>query len=250
MAHVNNSIVHAAVGLVFGGGLFVKGMRVWNERRRLMNKPTAKVDSVAMGDAELCGQVKAEKVLQSPFSGLDCVYCSYKVEEPQKNGWRVIEKGHISSIFYLDDGTGSILVNPEGADFYGAETFERILSGEDIGVAPGMAFWMANREQSSLFGSLVIHGPYRFTEYAIFPGQDVFVEGNVSKARHVVNGREREEKMVGQRASGHFLLSGYNEQKLLSDLAWKAPLQILGGAGLLLGCLWYLVSYFHIELYV
>src|SRR5437870_10474969 len=109
MIHSDRSLTDAIAGLVFGGIFFIKGLTLWREKRDIQNKALSKVRGVAMGDAELTGTVKAEKLLKAPFSERDCVYCSYKVEVPDRNGWKQVDHGIVQSIFYIDDGTGQIL---------------------------------------------------------------------------------------------------------------------------------------------
>src|SRR5262245_17889152 len=120
-------LVHALFGVGIGGYWFFGGMRLWLRRREILNRPTSKVKSVAMGDAELSGEVEAIKLLKAPYSNIDCVYCAYKVEVPDKNGWRQTDHGVNSLIFYINDGSGRILVNPDGAEFYGPVTYQQVV---------------------------------------------------------------------------------------------------------------------------
>jgi hypothetical protein len=244
--HTDNSVSHAVCGVIFGGLFFFRGMKLWQNKRDIENKPLSKVRGVAMGDAELSGQVLPEQAIKAPFSGKDCVYCSYAVEVPARNGWNRVDHGQDTSIFYLDDGTGRILVNPDGATFFGPHTYQKEFTGTAMMSEPGIAAWLTNQRQKSLLGSLSTYGRHRFTEYAVLPGETIFVEGAVSTARHVVQGREREDLIIGPRASGHLVLSALSEKDLLAEFAWKVPLQVLGGGSLLLGCLWYLAWYFHL----
>lgn len=249
MVRSDNSVVEALFGIGFGGLFFFRGLRLWREMRYIQNTPRSKISSVAMGDAEICGEAKAQKVIQAPFSGRECVYCSFTVEEPYKNGWKKIDHGLKTSIFYVDDGTGQLLLNPEGATFYGPQTYQQVYGSEGM-MVPGVASWVNERREKSLLGSLSVSGRHRYTEYVICPGQSVFVEGYVSKARHAVNGRTQEEDIIGARDSGHFILSVYSEEGLLSQFGWKVPLQVFGGMALLLACLWYVVQYFQLERFI
>ncbi|MFC3958089.1 E3 ubiquitin ligase family protein [Halovivax cerinus] len=73
------------------------------------------------GYVELRGTVDAvDTPLEAPFSGAACVACEYAVEEERstQNGthWATIESGSRVVSFRLDDGTGSVLVDPAGCD--------------------------------------------------------------------------------------------------------------------------------------
>jgi hypothetical protein len=243
-------VIEAVMGVGLGGYFFFQGIGIWRLKRVIENTPLSKVASVAMGEAELAGKVRAIKSFKAPFSGRDCVYCSYRVEVPQKKrGWHTVAKGILQNIFYLDDGSGKILVNPEGADFHGAHSFQRIVgggwgSGESTA---GISTWFSERQAKSILGSLSTMGRHRFTEYVILPDDQVFVGGAVSQVRHSVNGVVREENIVLARSNGHFILSTHSEEALLSRFGWTAPLQIVGGSVLLLACLWYVVEHFGLE---
>ncbi|WP_254863502.1 E3 ubiquitin--protein ligase [Halovivax gelatinilyticus] len=74
------------------------------------------------GYVELRGTVEpAAGALESPFTGTACVAYEYAVEEERssKNGssWTTISAGDEYVPFRLDDGSGSVLVEPPGADF-------------------------------------------------------------------------------------------------------------------------------------
>lgn len=220
----SNNWAHAIIGLGAGGYWFFKGMRLWLQKRDILNRPLSKVKSVAMGDAELSGEVEAIKLLKAPYSNADCVYCAYRLEVPHKNGWRVIDRGIKSMIFHLNDGTGRILVNPEGATFYGVNTYQQV-------VTEGF-------------------GRKRYTEQIVKPGQILFMEGYVSTVKQVVNGRLEESCMIARGVDQPMILSTYSEEGLLGRLGVLVPLQVFGGAMLLLGCLWYMVAGLHLDHFI
>jgi hypothetical protein len=224
MSHSDN-ITGFVFGLGMGGYWFIQGMRLWLRKREILNRPLSNVKSVAMGDAELCGEVEAIKLLKAPYSGADCVYCEYKVEVPNKNGWREVEHGTKSLIFNLNDGSGRILVNPEGAQYFGEITYQQVMT------------------ESML-------SKRRYTERVVKPGQRIFLEGYVSTIKQVVNGRTEEGCIVSRGGEEAFLLSSYSEEGLLAQLGWKIPLQVVGGGAMLLGCLWYLVIRFQLEQFI
>jgi len=115
---------------VLSAGLFALGLlvlygAVWEFRKRRMMRdtPTSKVRSLAIGNVEVKGVAeKHEEVFESPFSGEDCVMYVYSVDtysEGGKNssgGWSTVEAGVKAAPFLLEDGTGSVLVDPEGAE--------------------------------------------------------------------------------------------------------------------------------------
>jgi len=116
-------LIYALAGIIIGIALFINGLMSFKRKRLMENIPTSKIRSVAMGLAEIYGEIVAvrKKVISSPFSGTKCVYCDYKVEKLVSSGksshWSTIKKGGMGEHFFLKDDTGSILVSTEGANF-------------------------------------------------------------------------------------------------------------------------------------
>ncbi|MCW3168590.1 hypothetical protein OMO38_08620 [Chryseobacterium sp. 09-1422] len=90
------------------------------------NLPTSKIQSVAMGLAEICGKAKAIKTVVSPFSSTTCVGYIYTVDEIRESrdddgrtskSYREIERKQELHRFLLRDETGSIEVDPEKLDW-------------------------------------------------------------------------------------------------------------------------------------
>lgn len=109
---------------VFGLGLLVLygGVAQYRRRRVMMDTPTSKVRSLALGAVEIKGvPEKHEDVFESPFTRTDCVMYTYTVEvystggPNTSGGWSTVEAGVKAAPFYLNDGTGRVLVDPDGA---------------------------------------------------------------------------------------------------------------------------------------
>ena len=86
------------------------------------NLPTSKIQSVAMGLAEICGKAKALKTVVAPLSSTVCVGYIYTVDEvtetTDKDGdrsksYREIQRQQELHRFLMVDETGSIEVDPE-----------------------------------------------------------------------------------------------------------------------------------------
>ncbi len=126
-------------------------------KRVIEDTPTSKVRSVAMGFAELKGEARPKVMLTSPYSNFPCLYYRYLVEVETYNGRhrsrRTVKQGESGASFYLDDGTGKILVSPKGAEFR-----------------------LKNSSSTS-------DGEELITEWCIMAGTQLYVAGTVGKAR-------------------------------------------------------------------
>jgi E3 Ubiquitin ligase len=160
------AVVDVAVALA-GGGLIYYGFVVLRERALILNIPSSKIRSVAMGLAEIKGTARQNLPLVSPLTGVACVYYRYLVEEERRSGkrttWVTIDSGESTQPFHLEDETGRILVDPENA--------ETILRRDHYAVKRGEG-WTGRRTRSS--------------EWRLVPGERVFVLGTVHKLRDIV----------------------------------------------------------------
>jgi hypothetical protein len=86
--------------------------------RTLRNTPTSKIGSAAQGYVELVGsgQPFCDPPLLSTLRRRPCLWCRYKIEQRERNGWRTIDSGETDNSFLLWDDTGKCLVDPENAE--------------------------------------------------------------------------------------------------------------------------------------
>jgi hypothetical protein len=108
----------AACGLL----AIASGLRALLTLQRLLAVPQAKVRSMAMGPVELGGTVRSGGAFPSPQSGALCAWLRWVIEERRRDTqgnyrWETVDHGEITQVpFHLDDGTGSVLVQPAGAE--------------------------------------------------------------------------------------------------------------------------------------
>ncbi|HMB51068.1 MAG TPA: GIDE domain-containing protein [Natronoarchaeum rubrum] len=92
----------------------------WTLRR---NDPLPVMDVAnATGVVEIEGSAESGgRTLQSPFTETPCLVCQYQVKEWQSSGqnshWKTLYEGNESVPFLVEDDTGSVTVDPEGAEF-------------------------------------------------------------------------------------------------------------------------------------
>ena len=163
--------VFDVLAVLAGAGLIAFGFVLLRRKRLFENVPTSRIRSVAMGFAEVAGQARSKATVTAPWSGIPCVYFRFKVEVETSRGrrgrtWQTIEQGDSAIPFYLQDATGTILVDPAGAETVLQQSFRKIERGEG---------WFAKRK--------------RCTEWWIVPAQKVFVAGTVSRVRDLAHER-------------------------------------------------------------
>lgn len=155
------------VGVALGAGNAARWLRV----RRLGDTPTGEVTD---GPVALTGTVAHDDPPQSPFFEREAVAWSWTVEAKNRHGtnyegrraWNQARTGQGGVPFRVDDGTGTVTVDPTGARFdLDGETVEE----RDPGNPPGRAAEVAD---------LDIGGErFRFGESTVAPGETVTVLG-------------------------------------------------------------------------
>jgi E3 ubiquitin ligase len=154
-----------------GGAFFVRhGFGQLREKNMIENVPSSLIQSVALGLAEIKGSSPNEAPLAAPLSGAACHYYRFLVEEERRSGkdkhWVTLDEGKSNVPFHLQDSTGRILVNPQGADILLQRDYQRMERGEG---------WLGKRR--------------RYQEWRIDPGDFVYVLGTVSRLQEVAGER-------------------------------------------------------------
>jgi len=158
-----------ATGIV----LFFWGWECLKRKRFIEDIPTSKVRSVAMGLAEVKGKAVKKEPIAAPYSTTPCVYYKYKKEKyvchrtsrgRRYHSWQTIDQGESIAPFYLQDETGTILVEPDGIDLYG------------------------ERRYYSCDGTY--EGAFRYSEWFVLPGEEVYLLGSAGKSEEVRSERK------------------------------------------------------------
>ncbi len=117
--------------------------------RTVADTPTSRIASAPQGYVELVGRGRQPpgEGLLSPISGLPCLWYRYRVERRNGDRWEHVESGVSHDTFGVDDGSGQLLVDPEGAEI------------------------LTSRKQVSTAGG------YRKTEWTLIEGETIYVIG-------------------------------------------------------------------------
>ncbi len=152
--------------LLLGGlGLVGYGFVLLHRKRAIADVPRSRLRSVAMGFAEVSGTARMRTQVMGPYSGIPCVTCRFLAEEEDEDrrGWRTIESGQSPDWFVLEDDTGSIVVDPDGAN---------LVLGRDYRTIELAEGWLGRRR--------------RYTEWRLHPGETACVIGTVRRVRSLV----------------------------------------------------------------
>jgi hypothetical protein len=227
---------------MFGGGLYFvyNGFRSWQRMRLIQDTPTEKVRSAAAGRTEVEGVGRPVGTpVDRPFGDGDCLVATYKIErydsDDDGGDWETIDSGTRYGPIQLDDGTGTMHVEPDGETRF--EFDEAHVREIDVGSSenepPGvLAFLRANDDVSvpdrgGITGSLFSERR-RYTERWIPVGQQLYVLGGAEPVEH---GETNSSGLVLRRdeASDEFIISAESEAELVTEAKWKVPVKMAGG---------------------
>lgn len=159
-------VVLLAVAAVGG----VQFFRLQRRRRLMEDMPTARIRSAAQGYVELIGQALPPDVpLRAPLTGSLCAWYRFRVErrkgEGGNSGWEVEQQGVSDAQFWLDDGSGRCVVDPEGAEVRARDKRTWVgAAPQFVPESPGAVLWSGDAE-------------HRYTEELILPGDRLYALG-------------------------------------------------------------------------
>jgi hypothetical protein len=172
-----NLLFGAVLGAGFGLVLFFRGFIRLRTFRRIENTPTSRVRSLPMGSVELCGTAETDESMLAPFSGKDAAYWELEIERYQggKNSrWVTVHRETSTEPFRVNDGTGRILVLPDGAESHLREDYCERFQGWSALPTHLESFLEGAGVRRGLFGGMQ---PLRFTEHRVDVGGPVYVYG-------------------------------------------------------------------------
>lgn len=240
-------------GIFMGLAAFGKGFVTLRRKRLIENTPTSTVRSLAMGLSEVCGEALPYKgnILKSPFSGKDCLYFRFEVEEYRRSGkhsrWVTIKKGLNAVLFNLKDDTGEVVVDPKDAEIDIPIDFT-IEPGSGKTAPPSLTEFM-NQEGLKLTGFLGFSKKLRFSEYFIAPGDKLFILGTAGDNPFVSEGTAVEghkDVMIHKERGQIFYISDKSEKSCLKQHRIGMALQIYGGGAAFAASLAYILLRFNL----
>jgi len=274
-----NPVIWAMIG--FGAGIyfFFRGFVFLRRKRFIADIPRSTIRGAALGLVEVSGKVEGPYTIIAPLSELGCFY--YRAIARQRGEHPAVEET-LSAPFFLDDGTGKMMVDSRGAEDELPPVFSENYSGE---VPEYLRHFLSRHGITSEF-------PLRLEEYCVRPGDTLFVLGtlreNVAAAsiasaitpqepflsaeaadlqrRGEIEGEipaavipqtspARTTKpsaefdlhppvvLAGNGTAHPLFISVRSRREIVQALAWRSSLYIWGGPILTLVCFWYLMNW-------
>ncbi len=192
------------VAIIIAATTIVAALAAYRAYRRLHlarvieDTPTSKVRSAPQGYVELRGKARLMDgpPIVAPLSGLPCVWYRYRIEEEQtvqgqggtERRWTKVDEGESTDLFWLEDSTGRVVIDPEGAEVTpkGKDTWRShagaVLRGQPAPVASYLASHRSGNRR-------------RFTEWRLAPGQRLFAIGMLKAVKSHVDAPTVEEEV-------------------------------------------------------
>lgn len=177
------------VGAGAGVFFFTRGFAAWRHMRLVEDTPTSKIRSMALGRVEVQGRAEGKAALDAPLTGRPCVWYRWRIEEEvgdsKHRRWRTLEQGDSNAWpFYVEDETGRIPVDPQGANIDAPHDLSRV-NPDLVGPLGDFVRERGIRTQ----GFLGMRRKLRFTEWHIAPGDLLYVLGVAQERGGIVHER-------------------------------------------------------------
>jgi hypothetical protein len=213
------SLILVTVGSLLAFGCLIGTFSSLRRKRLIDDLPTSKTQGVFIGLAELKGTAESETPLTSYLASVQCVQYAWHVEEHwsrtvhetytdaqgrvqsrtrTESGWNRVASGGESGPFYLQDDTGVIRIQPEGATVNSTTTFNETCGHDSpLYFGKGPAQEVANSTHRR-----------RFHETAIPLHASLYVVGQARERQDVVAAEIARDK------SALFLISLRSEKQI------------------------------------
>lgn len=226
------------MGAVIGGLVFglifvpIGGFMIWFSRKQadkaalIERTPTTQVQNLTPGLRESKGKcVSAGELLTSPMKQRKCVYYRFQVKEKRHKAGRKGGSHYVTVVddvqsvpFMLDDGSGQVRINAQGAEMYlGRDSYTR--SGTLNDAPPEIENLLQQRYGKSSQG-MIFNKAMTYEETVLEVGDDVYVLGLVA---------DRGGSLAFSAGGEVFLLSDGSEESLKGAMKAGGTVMIVIG---------------------
>jgi hypothetical protein len=178
----NDGVAVAAIGAVAGMYVFYRGFRLLQRKRLILNTPASKIRSASIGLVEINGLAVGPYTVLAPVTGVHCYYFRTMAWQWQQRGksreWVKVADESLHVPFFLDDNTGRVLVDPQGAemdihrDFH--DEFSTTLFSSSLGIPSNIASFLSRNGVST-------DKKIKIDEYCVKPKNALFILGTLAQ---------------------------------------------------------------------
>ncbi len=179
----NGRLLAIAIMGAFGGiYFFYRGFQTLQRKRLIENTPTSTIRGAAMGLVEVSGLATGPYTIPAPITGVPSYYyrsVAWQMKRSGKNEqWEKVadESQHVP--FFIDDNTGKLLVDPQGAEMDIHRDFSEVYSNSvfssSLGVPPNVGDFLTR------YG-VDCDQKTKVEEFCIKPKNALFVLGTLSQ---------------------------------------------------------------------
>jgi hypothetical protein len=229
-----------------GAGLVTTGFTRRKQRTLMRDTPTEDVESMAVGPSEVKGSALAADgdPFPAPFSDDDCVVAEYEVEQYHEDddggNWSTVAQGVVHTPFYVDDGTGRVLVEPHDEATFDLDPDDREtvdVDSSERGPEPVQRFVERTEDVSYPAGAPGSENDRRYHQNIIRDKESVYVFGTARPRDGDNRGGSNPDRLVIRHVAADdgldgtmFLISDDAEAGLVDRREW-AGLRIPAGGG-------------------
>lgn len=274
-----NPVIWAMLGFPLGIYAFIRGFFLLRRKRFIQDIPRSTIRGAPLGLVEVTGKAQGPYTIIAPLSEEDCFYYRAVIwSKGERSGWHKRAEESLAAPFFLDDGTGKMMVDPRGADSdlpplfceeYESNAPEHLrhflsrhavpsgfpLKLEEYCIRPGDTLFAMGmlRENSGAVGSG--HGDAGFLSpeaadlerrgemEADWPGADSGTKANLSQiSRPSAEFDLHSPVVLAGTGNRPLFLSSSSQGEIVRTLALRSGLYIWGGPILTLICFWYLLK--------
>lgn len=155
----------AAVGVVAGLILLVRGFGGYRAARRISGTSTSRISSLAVGEVLVSGAAEPlELTLVSPLQSAPCLYYRSRVREASDDDGRDLFSEERAVGFRVRDASGTVRIFPRGARFDVPDRYDATAGswdGDPAGLLPrvGSAFGPGPDRDSQIAALLTVRDP-------------------------------------------------------------------------------------------
>jgi E3 Ubiquitin ligase len=175
-------VLACLAGTAIGPVLFFKGFRMLRFKRMILNTPLSRIHSASIGLVEVTGMPVGPHVLSAPVTGDACYYYRVRawqwVEDGNNHYWKSALDESLYVPFFLEDSTGRVLIDPQGADLDVHKSFSDEISAS---LFRSSDFIPANIRDFLLKRALVPYEKIKVEESIIPQGFPLFVFGTLGE---------------------------------------------------------------------